>query len=806
MDDSVTLPAAVAGWLAARGWSLRRHQAEMLTAGRDGAHALLVAPTGAGKTLAGFLPTLAELIDAPAGERLHTIYVSPLKALAVDVQRNLLTPIGEMGLPITVETRTGDTPSDRKLRQRERPPHILLTTPESLSLLITYPDSFELLKGVRTIIVDEVHAFANTKRGDLLNLAMARLQAINPDLRRVGLSATIGDPEAYQGWLAPDADAESVTLVQGDPGAEPHVGVLVPEGRIPWTGHTGLHAAREVYKLIAAHKLTIVFVNTRAVAELTFRDLWNVNDDALPIAIHHGSLAPEARRKTEAAMSAGKLRAIVATASLDLGIDWGDVDLVVQMGSPKGSSRLLQRIGRANHRMDEPSKAVIVPGNRFEYLEAVAAVDAVAEHELDEDVFRPGSLDVLAQHLMGVACAAPFDPDMMYEEVRSSSPYAGLKRDMFDKTLGFVENGGYALRAYDRFKRLTVQGDGSYRVSHPRMVQQHRLNAGVIVEAAMMNVVLGRRRGRRLGQVEEWFASQLRIGDSFMFAGLTLEVTGFDGADVQVTTGRGDPSVPSYMGARLPLTTNLADRVQRLMATPSQWDRMPPDVHEWLHLQNERSELPAPGRLLVETFERDKRHYIVIYGFEGRNAHQTLGMLMTQRMERAGLKPLGFVGSDYVLSVWSLEPVTDPRPLLSPEVLEDELAEWMAASPFLKKSFREVAIIAGLIERQHPGKKKTGQQVSFSSDLIYDVLKKYEPDHLLLQAAWADARTKLSDIARLTSLLERSQHSMVHRALDRVSPLAVPILLDLGRQRVEGEATDDALLAEADAIIAEAMS
>ncbi|MDO9487967.1 MAG: DNA ligase-associated DEXH box helicase, partial [Sphingomonadaceae bacterium] len=481
--------------------------------------------------------------------------------------------------------------------------------------------------------------------------------------------------------------------------------------------------------------------------------------------------------------------------------DWGDVDLVVQMGAPKGSSRLLQRIGRANHRMDEPSKAVIVPGNRFEYLEAVAAVDAVAEHELDEDIFRPGSLDVLAQHLMGVACASPFAPEAMYREIRASSPYAGLTREMFDKTLGFVENGGYALRAYDRFKRLTLQSDGSYRVSHPRMVQQHRLNAGVIVEAAMMNVVLGRRRGRRLGQIEEWFGAQLRIGDSFMFAGLTLEVTGFDGADIQVTTGRGDPSVPSYMGARLPLTTNLADRVQALMANPSQWDRMPPDVHEWLHLQNERSELPAPGRLLVETFERDKRHYIVIYGFEGRNAHQTLGMLMTQRMERAGLKPLGFVGSDYVLSVWSLEPVTDPKPLLSPEVLEDELAEWMAASPFLKKSFREVAIIAGLIERQHPGKKKTGSQVSFSSDLIYDVLKKYEPDHLLMQAAWADARTKLSDIARLNSLLERSQHSMVHRALDRVSPLAVPILLDLGRQRVEGEATDDALLAEADAII-----
>jgi ATP-dependent Lhr-like helicase len=776
----------------------------MLAAANEGRHALLVAPTGAGKTLAGFLPTLADLARDPGRAGLHTIYVSPLKALAVDVQRNLLTPIGEMGLDIRVETRTGDTPSDRKARQRERPPHILLTTPESLSLLVTYPDAARLLGTVETVIVDEVHAFAAGKRGDLLNLALARMNAINPGLRRVGLSATIADPEAYQGWLAPDADAASVRLVEGEAGAAPDIGILVPEGRIPWAGHTGLHAAKEVYKLIEAHKLTIVFVNTRAVAEIVFRDLWTANDAGLAIGIHHGSLAPEARRKVEAAMAAGRLRAIVATASLDLGLDWGDVDLVVQMGAPKGSSRLLQRIGRANHRMDEPSKAVIVPGNRFEYLEAVAAIDAVADGELDPETLRPGSLDILAQHLMGVACAAPFEPDAMYREVRSSAPYAGLPRAMFDRTLGFVESGGYALRAYDRFRRLTRLPDGSYRASHPRMVQQHRLNAGAIVDTPMLNVVLGNRRGRRLGQVEEWFASQLRPGDSFMFAGQTVEVTGFEGPDVFVTLGRGEPRVPSYLGGRLPLTTNLADRVRGLLATPTQWTRMPADVQEWLRLQRRRSALPGPEVLLVETFPRDDRHYLVIYGFEGRNAHQTLGMLLTQRMEKAGLKPLGFMGSDYVLAAWSLEPVDDPGPLLSPEVLEDELAEWMAESPFLKKSFREVAVIAGLIERAHPGKRKTGKQVTFSSDLIYDVLRKYEPDHLLLTAAWADARTKLSDIDRLAGLLERSQHAMEHRRLDRVSPLAVPILLDLGRQRVEGGAAEASLLADAEALIAEA--
>ena len=774
----------------------------MLAAATAGHDALLVAPTGAGKTLAGFLPSLAELIAAP-GEGLHTIYVSPLKALAVDVARNLTAPIAEMGLDIRVEARTGDTSSAAKRAQRDKPPHILLTTPESLSLLISYPDAARMLGGVRTVIVDEIHAVANTKRGDLLTLALARLQALSPTLRRVGLSATIADPEAYQGWLAVDADAGRVELVTAAAGAEPEVGILVPDGRIPWAGHNGRYAAAQVYRLIAAHKLTIVFVNTRAVAELVFRDLWAENEDSLPIGIHHGSLAAEARHKVEAAMASGRLRAIVATSSLDLGIDWGDVDLVVQMGAPKGASRLLQRIGRANHRMDEPSVAVIVPGNRFEYLESLAARDAVLAGELDVDAFRAGSLDVLAQHIMAVACAEPFAADALYDEVRSAAAYAGLPRADFDATLNFVATGGYALKAYDRYQRITLGHDGMYRVSHPRMAVQHRLNAGTIVEATTFNVKLGR-RGRSFGKVEEWFASQLRSGDSFMFAGLTLEVTAFDGPDLLVRLGRGEPRVPTYVGGRMPLSTNLAARVRGLLNTPERWAEMPADVHEWLDFQRLRSVLPGTDDLLIETFPRDDRHFMVAYGFEGRLAHQTLGMLLTQRMEAAGLQPLGFVGSDYIVATWSLKPVTDPLPLFSPNVLEAELAQWITDSPFLRRAFREVAVIAGLIDRVLPGQRKTGKQVTFSSDLIFDVLRRHEPSHLLLTAAWADARTKLTDVARLAQLLERSVAHGRHVTLDRVSPLAVPVLLEVGRERVYGTA-DDALLAEADALAADAM-
>lgn len=800
---AVDLPPAIADWFARRGWAPRRHQLEMLAAAEAGAHALLVAPTGAGKTLAGFLPSLAELATNPA-DGLHTIYVSPLKALAVDVQRNLLTPITEIGLDIRVETRTGDTPSDRKARQRERPPQMLLTTPESLALLISYPDAAAMLSGVRTVIVDEIHAFATTKRGDQLALALSRLQALSPGLRRVGLSATIADPEAYQGWLAPDADASAVRLVTGDPGAEPVVDILVPGGRIPWAGHNGRWAAREVIKLIEGARMAIVFVNTRAVAELVFRDLWAENDCALPIGIHHGSLSAEARRKVESAMAAGRLRAIVATSSLDLGIDWGDVDLVVQMGAPKGASRLLQRTGRANHRMDEPSRAVIVPGNRFEYLESLAARDAVADHELDHDNFRPGGLDVLAQHVMAAASAAPFLADDLFAEVRSAAPYAGLPREAFDRVIGFVESGGYALKAYDKFKRLTQTPDGHYRVTHPRFAAQHRLNAGTIVEAAALNVRMGR-QGRSWGKVEEWFAAQLRVGDGFMFAGQVLEVTGFEGPDIFVRLSRAEPRVPTYVGGRMPLSTNLARRVRGLMNATDRWDEMPADVREWLDWQERRSVLPGLDDLLIETFPRDGRHYMVAYGFAGRNAHQTLGMLLTQRMEAAGLKPLGFVGSDYMVATWSLEPVTDPAPLFSPDLLEQELAEWIAASPFLRRAFREVAIIGGLIERARPGEHKSGRQISFSSDLIYEVLRRHEPDHLLLTAAWSDARGKLTEIDRLAAMLDLAQTRLTHMALDRVSPLAVPVLLEVGRETVFGQA-DDALLAEADALANEAMN
>ncbi len=809
----MTIPVELARWFAARNWRVRRHQAEMLAAADAGRDALLVADTGAGKTLAGFMPTLAafcpsRLGDAPAPDELHTLYVSPLKALAHDVQRNLVMPVEELGLAMRIETRSGDTPADRKRRQRTRPPHVLLTTPESLSLLLSYEDSFALFAGLERIVVDEVHAFATGKRGDLLALAMTRLQAIAPKLTRAGLSATVADPEAFRAWMAPWGDIDRVALVEGEAGAEPEVEILLPtDARVPWGGHAATWAIPQLYEEIRRNRTTLVFTNTRFLAEYIFQHLWAANEENLPIGIHHGSLSKEARRKVEGAMARGELRALVATSSLDLGVDWGDIDCVVQMGAPKGSSRLLQRIGRANHRLDLASRALIVPGNRFEFLEAQAAKDAVEEGVRDGEDFRPGGLDVLAQHVMACACAGPFDEAALLAEVRSTLAYAWVDEPVWRRVLDFVATGGYALRSYDKFRRITRddrQGGGStWRLAHPEFAQRHRMNAGIIIDAEMLEVRF--RNGRSLGRVEERFAASLRPGDTFQFAGVNVEVEQLRDMELVVRASAKAAMIPSYGGLRLPLTTHLADRVRAMLVDRAGWGRFPDDVREWLEVQDWRSALPGPDNLLVESFPHVKREYTVYYTFIGWNANQSLGMLITQRMEALGLMPGGFVANDYSLGVWGLRPVEDPAALLSPDILTEEFVDWVQDSHLLRRAFREVAVIGGLVERQHPGRKKSGKQVTFSTDLIYDVLRKYEPDHLLIEAAWADARARMTDVGRLADLLDTAAERIEHVKLDRVSPLAVPVMVMIGREATPQGAADEELLLEAESLAAAAM-
>jgi ATP-dependent Lhr-like helicase len=799
------LPPVFQQWFESRGWAPRRHQLAMLAAAREGRSALLIAPTGGGKTLSGFLPSLVELAERPR-QGLHTLYLSPLKALAVDIHRNLLAPIEEMGLSIACETRTGDTPQAKRLRQRQKPPNILLTTPESLALLLSYHDAGEVFAGLSCVVLDELHALAGTKRGDQLALGLSRLQAINPELRRVGLSATVHDPEALLSWVSPSGDPadERVLRVEGEPGAEPEIEILTTKEYLPWSGHMALHALPELYERLPRKGTTLIFVNTRAQAELVFQELWRLNEEALPIALHHGSLAVEQRRKVEAAMARGELRAVVATSSLDLGIDWGAVDLVIQLGAPKGVARLLQRIGRANHQLDSPSRALLVPGNRFEVLECRAAIEGVRRHELDGEPPKPGGLDVLAQHLWGMACAAPLDAETLFAEVTTATPYRGLTREDFDAVLDFVATGGYALRTYDRFQRLRRGPDGLWRLTHASHAQRYRMNVGTIVQEPLMKVRL--HRGKVLGEIEEFFVQGLQPGDSFVFAGQLLRFLGVSETFCEVTRGgEGEPKVPAYMGGRFPLSTYLADRVRAILQDPASWSDLPEAVQEWLKLQHWRSLLPDRDGLLVETFPRAEKEFLVAYCFEGRNAHQTLGMLLTKRMERFGLSPLGFVATDYVIAVWSLKTAKDFDALFDQDMLGDDLEEWMAESSMLRRTFRNVGVVAGLIERKLPGKEKSGRQLTISSDLIYDVLRKYQPDHVLLRATWADAAGGLTDIRRLSDMLARVKGRIRHRRLDKTSPLAVPVILEIGREQVYGSALDELLDEGIQGLIQEAM-
>ena len=783
-------------WLKKNNWAIYNHQIETLKLSENGYDVLLVAPTGGGKTLAGFLPSLNDLINnKPKKNNLHTLYISPLKALTIDVHRNLTSPIEDQGLDIRVETRTGDTSAYKKNRQKVLPPDMLMTTPESLALLLSNKESKDYFKNLKYLVIDEIHTLVNTKRGDLLSLNLSRINSISPDCKRIGLSATVKNKNAVLKFLTSKKKAKTLYVEET---SVPKIDILETNNRVPWSGHMASYAIKDIYQKIEKSSLTIVFVNTRAQAELVFNKLWQENDNNLRIAIHHGSLEKEIRRKVESLMSLGKIDCVVATSSLDLGIDWGDVDLVVQIGSPKGISRFLQRIGRSNHRFDEPSNALLVPSNRFEYLECLSAINSIKNKLLDETKEKKGSLDVLAQHILGVACSEPFQVDELYNQVINAWPYRNLTKIKFFEVLEFVKNGGYSLKHYEQYSKIGVNKDKFYAIKNKSIRNRYRLNVGTIVESYMLKVKLG---NRTLGQVEEWFIEGLNEGDTFLFSGRVLEYQSISNNSVIVkSTSHTQPKIPSYAGGRLPLSTELSIEVRKLLSKKKFWKNFPNQINEWLKLQSKFSNLPSLNGLLVETFPRlmrgKKRFFLICYTFEGRNANQTLGFLMSKKMQRIGYKPISFVATDYALAIWSINEVTDVNIILNDDLMLDDLYEWLEETPLLKKNFRDAAIISGLIERSIPGQKKTGKQVLFNSDLIFNVLKKHEPKHLLLEVAREDSYRGLIDLDRLSEFLKRIERNIAHEKLDRISPLAVPLILEINRQTIDKSEMEEYLLEE----------
>ena len=690
LERPAVLPDVFARWFASRGWAPRAHQLELLAKAQAGRSVLLIAPTGGGKTLAGFLPSLVELSGTAASvpgsveEKrklfstgrdvrrdggLHTLYISPLKALAVDIARNLEAPVAEMRLPIRIETRTGDTPVSKRQRQRRDPPEILLTTPEQLALLLASADAPYLFGSLRRVILDELHALVISKRGDLLSLGLARLFRLAPNLTSIGLSATVAEPDELARFMVPQRGGARATHapISSSPKAapHPHVTMLDTRERLPWAGHSARHALDEIYQLIAAHTHDArVRQYPQPGGRRSFSSSGTSTTTISPSRCITARSTSRSGARSKRAMAAGRLRAVVCTSSLDLGVDWGDVDLGHQCRRAEGrlAAAAADRPRQSPHGRavegragaGQPLRGAGMPRRARRHRRECAGHAAAAHRRAR----RAGAARARLRLRRAVS-----QRRSLRRSARRPRPMRRSTRADFDAVVDFVATGGYALKAYDRFARIREGKDGRWRIANPNVAQRYRLNVGTIVEADMLKVRLVRSRaakviprgGRLLGEVEEYFVETMVPGDTFVFSGEILKYEALVEDEVYVSRATAeDPKVPAYEGGKFPLSTYLAARVRDIVAHPQEWRELPAQVREWLEIQQWRSQMPGARELLVETFPRANKHYLVCYPFEGRLAHQTLGMLLTRRLERARLRPLGFVANEYALAVWGL--------------------------------------------------------------------------------------------------------------------------------------------------------
>ena len=776
-------------WLKKKGWSLYDHQIETLSLIKKGFDVILHAPTGGGKTIGGFMPSIDDFINNNyKSQEFHTLYISPLKALTTDVQRNLLNPINDLKINIKVETRTSDTSTYNKAKQIKKPPNFLMTTPESFALLMARTDVINLFKNLKFVIIDELHTFFDSKRGHLLSLNVARLRSIKP-FQVIGLSATLKNTTLAKKYLS---NNKNTKLVSTHSKVAPEITILNSGNRIPWSGHSPRYALSEIYSEILKFKSSILFVNTRAQAEILFESLWAINNKNKKIAIHHGSLEKELRKKVEKEIVEGHVECVVATSSLDLGLDWGNIDLVMQIGAPKGVARLVQRIGRANHTINTPSRAILVPTNCFEYVECIAAKKCVELNFLEDEIYSEGSLDVLAQHIVGVAISQKFKKEDLYKQIKEAWPYRNLNIEDFEKTLSFVENGGYSLQAYEEYSRLRRDGE-YYEIKDKSLVTKYKMNIGTIVEAEMLRLRVG---NRYLGNIEEWFISGLSAGDTFIFGGKRLMFEKVIGniAYAKITALE-HQKIPSFKGGNLPLSTHLSKTVRKIFSKRLEAVDLPDSLKKWSELQTKFSSFPKENEFLVETFKRkngkQEKYYMAVHPFEGRNTHQTLGFLILRRIKKLGVQPFGFVANDYSILFSFSKEIEDIDFLFSQDILIEDLYEWLEETPLIKRLFREIAIISGLIYKNLPGNQKTGKQVTFNTDLIYEVLRKHEPHHILLKITTENAKKDLVDLDRLSTFLFRIKNKIKINKLNRASALAFSLLFEYHKETPDKNELDN---------------
>jgi ATP-dependent Lhr-like helicase len=642
-----------------------------------------------------------------------------------------------------------------------------------------------IFSSLKYIIIDELHNLIHSKRGDLLNLNLARINSFCPNLIRVALSATLKD--LNNGLLYFSAKKNAVIIENKEKKAM-HLSIIKTKKEIPWVGYMPTYAINEIYNIISSLKTSIIFVNTRAQSEYVFQELWKKNKKKIKIAVHHGSLEKNIRLNIEKKMFEGKIQCVVATSSLELGIDWGSIDLIIQVGAPKGISRIIQRIGRSNHKINLHSKAILVPTNKFEYIECKACINAVAEFDIEEMAVKDGSLDVLAQHICGVASSEPFNLDILYKNIKTSYPYRKLKKKTFMHIINFVKDGGYSLKAYEEFSKIKKNSDGKFEMVSNKFIKKYRMNIGTIIDSDLINIYL---KNKKLGKIEEYFVQNLSIGDTFLFAGEVLEYVGVNlkGILVKKTKSK-NPKIPSYTGGRLSLSSKLASRVIKLINNYKEYN-FPKEIKDWLNNQTKFSSLPPIDGLLIETFSRfvgrKKNNYLVAYTFQGRKTNQTLGIILINRMESLGLRPLAFVATDYALSIWSIKKCSNISRLLEIKPLLKNINQLLISTSLIRRHFKEVAIISGLIDKNYPGHRKTERQIKFNSDLVYDVLNKYEKNHVLLTATKFEAMTELVDYDKINDYINDIKKNIVYHDLEKVSPLAVPLILEFNIEKVRGD-------------------
>ncbi|MCM2374811.1 ligase-associated DNA damage response DEXH box helicase [Aporhodopirellula aestuarii] len=787
------------------GWKPFRFQRSVWRAYQDGQSGLIHSATGTGKTLAAWMgPLLRWLQENPDRTKwnpkrspsVRVLWVTPLRALAGDTEASLREPLDALQLPWQLESRTGDSKASAKSRQMKRLPTALVTTPESLSLMLTHERLLPQLAGVEAVIVDEWHELLGTKRGIQTELALARLRRLNPQLRTWGLSATLGNLEQAKDALVGVNPTGTVRIIEGYKKKRMKLESIIPAriDRFPWSGHIGTKMVPQVADRLDQVNSALVFANTRSQTELWYQHLLRQRPDwAGKIALHHGSLDTSVRRWVENGLRDGSLRAVVCTSSLDLGVDFTAVDLVLQIGSPKGAARLLQRAGRSGHQPDAESRLAFVPTNALELIELAAAQDAIRKGCLEARPMLNKPLDVLAQHVVTVAIGGGFVSGELLEEVRSSRAYESLTDTEWKWILDFVVHGGSSLTAYPDFHRVEQDGD-RYVVTQRRTMTMHRMNIGTIVSDASMKVKY--QKGATLGSVEESFLSKLNGGDKFLFAGKLVELVRVKDNVAYVKRAKGQPdSVPRWMGGRMPLSSELSAELRLKIEQAADGQLVGREMRALegvFELQSRWSTLPRANQLLIERVETRGGHQLFVFPFEGRLVHEGLAAVLAYRISKLQKTTFTMACNDYGIVLQSphrveLETVVDVN-VFSTENLFGDILSSMNSTEMAKRQFRQIARVAGLIHPGYPGQRKSTSHVQASSNLFFDVFQEYDPDNLLLEQARREVLELQLESSRLFAALERIENSeILVREPPKVTPLAFPLLVDKLRERVSSE-------------------